>query len=113
MTLALRMGMGNSYGLHITVPAGDEEDFEPFDPELPTAAVLEVTKPEGQHVDWTASIVSQSAEAIVVDYRFNPNTLDLDQDGEWRVWIQWTVVGETPGPRTEVGSFLVVAADHL
>lgn len=108
MTLALRVGMGNSYGLRITVPSSAD-----FDPTLPTAASLEITKPEGEHVVWPATILTQSASSAQVRYVFNADGSDLDQDGLWRVWVQWTVVGETPGPRSEVGSFNVVAADHI
>lgn len=100
--------MGDSYGLVITVAASAD-----FDPSLPTAAVLEVTKPEGESVVWTAVLESQSADAVTARYTFNADGSDLDEDGTWRVWVQWTVVGETPGPRSEVGSFAVIAADQL
>lgn len=105
---ALRIGMGDSYGLRLTVASSTD-----FNPSLPTAATIEIRKPEGDLITWTGVIESQSASTILVRYTFNANGTDLDQDGQWRVWIQWTVVGETPGPRTEVGTFDVIAANAL
>lgn len=105
---ALRMGMGNSYGLRCTVAANAD-----FNPALPTAATMMVTKPSGEAVTWTASITSQSVSSITVRYVFNVNGQDLDEDGDWRVWIQWTVAGQTPGPQTDPGTFPVLAPNQL
>lgn len=103
----LRMGMGDSYGLRITVLASDS-----FDPEAPSGATFHVTKPDASEVTWTATIASQSAVSALATYAFNADGTDLDQAGIWRVWIQWTVTGESPGPRSEVGSFNVIAANQ-
>ncbi len=109
MTTALRVGMGNTYGLTLSEAATDT-----FDPEAPSGVMFKVTKPSGALVSWTATIVSQSPTVAVADYRFDVDGEDLDEDGTWRVWIQWTgVSGETPGPRSEVTSFDVIAADQL
>jgi hypothetical protein len=104
----LRVGMGDSYGLRITVLAGPD-----FLPEAVTGAAFKVTKPGGELVEWAGEIGTQSALSVEALYSFSEDGLDLDTVGTWRVWIQWTVPGETPGPRSEVTSFRVVAADQL
>lgn len=109
MSTRLRVGMGNSYGLSVTVLAG--ADFDPADP---TGAVFNITKPTASGettVQWTAAIDTQSAASLRTFYQFDVDGLDLDYPGTWRGWIQWTVVGQTPGPRSEVFTFAVVAAD--
>lgn len=105
MSTRLRIGMGDSYGLRATVLANDD-----FDPTAPTGGVFKITKHDGTTVNWTGAITAQSALSIELTYTFNASGLDLDQAGTWRFWIQWTVPGETPGPRTEVDSFAVLAA---
>ncbi len=108
MTLALRVGMGDSYGVRCTVASSTD-----FAPATVTAAVLHVTKPEGDLITWTGVLSAQSSTSVTATYTLNADGSDLDQDGTWRVWVQWTVVGQTPGPRSEVGSFAVIAADQL
>lgn len=110
MSTRLRVGMGDSYGLRPVVLRGPD-----FDPEAVTGVVFHVTKPTSSggtaSVQWTGSIGDRSAASVQALYAFNANGLDLDYPGTWRVWLQWTVPGETPGPRTEVGTFTVVGAD--
>ena len=111
MTARLRVGMGDSYGLSFAVLAAT--DFAPADV---TAATFKVTKPTAtgeSSVEWTGSLSAQSAAGVTANYTFNADGLDLDYPGAWRVWIQWTVVGESPGPRTEVARFTVIAADAV
>ncbi len=105
MTTVLRVGMGDSYGIRATVLASAD-----FDPSAPTGGTFKVTKTDGTTVNWTGVIASQSSTAIELTYAFNASGADLDQIGTWTFWIQWTVPGETPGPRTEVDSFAVKAA---
>jgi hypothetical protein len=87
----LRVGVGNSYGLRATIAANAD-----FDPSQPTGGVFVATKPSGPTVMWPVVIVAQSAASIEVRYAFNANGLDVDVDGIWRVWIQWSVSGQTP-----------------
>lgn len=105
MTTVLRVGMGDSYGVRATVHASAD-----FDPSAPTGGTFKITKPDDTTVNWTGVIAAQSSTSIELTYAFNANGLDLDQIGTWTFWIQWTVPGETPGPRTEVDSFAVKAA---
>ena len=103
----LRVGMGNSYGLRIVVLAN--ADFLPLSV---TAGVIKITKPTAvagvtTTVDWTATLSAQSSGSVTATYTFNASALDLDFAGQWRAWIQWTVPGQTPGPRTEVIAFTV------
>ena len=105
MTTVLRVGMGDSYGIRATVLASAD-----FDPMAPTGGVFKITKHDGTTVNWTGVIATQSALSIELTYAFNVSGLDLDQAGTWSFWIQWTVPGETPGPRTEVDRFAVKAA---
>ena len=108
----LRVGMGDSYGLRFTVFASDD-----FLPATVTGAVFHITKPNAlkttTQVTWTASIGAQSSVSVQALYAFAADGLDLDYPGTWRAWIQWIVPGETPGPRSEVASFIVVGADAL
>ena len=102
--------MGDSYGLRETVLANAD-----FDPTAVTGGVYHITKPNAQgtttSVQWTGSLGTQSVASVQLLYAFNVDGLDLDYPGTWRAWIQWTVPGETPGPRSEVASFVVVSAD--
>lgn len=100
--------MGDSYGLRVTVLASPD-----FAPATVTGATFKVTKPNGTLVDWTATLATQSAASVQARYSFASSGLDLDAVGTWRVWIQWTVAGQTPGPRSEVISFQVVAANQV
>lgn len=105
----LRIGMGDSYGLRIPVLRA-----EGFDPSTVTAVVFMITKPTSPtptHVEWPGTLDDQSADAVTADVRFEPDGSSLDVVGEWRVWLQFATPGETPGPRTEVTTFNVVAAD--
>lgn len=112
MATRLRVGMGDSYGLRPVVLRSDD-----FDPESVTGVTFMITKPTAgggtAQVEWTGAIGEQSAASVQALYAFNADGSDLDYPGTWRVWLQWTVPGESPGPRTEVGSFLVVAADSI
>jgi hypothetical protein len=99
--------MGQPYAVRITVMANED-----FDPELPTGATIKVTKPSGAEVSWTATIPAQSAQSATAVYALASSGLDLDQPGTWRAYVQWTVAGQTPGPRSEPTSFLVLAADQ-
>ncbi len=107
MTIPLRVGMGSRYGLDLLVLASVD-----FDPLLPDGAIIEMTKPDGTVLEWTGVMGAQSSASARVTYAFNEDGSDLDEDGTWRVWIQWTE-GSDLGARSEVGSFAVVAADHL
>lgn len=107
MTTRLRVGMGDSYGLRVEVRANAD-----FDPTLVDGVTFKITKPGGASVNWTGEIESQDAQSAVAAYTFNANGLDLDVTGKWTVWLQWTQPGRTPGPRTEVGPFQVVAANQ-
>lgn len=109
MSVRLRVGMGDSYGLRPVVLANDD-----FDPTSVTGATFMVTKPTASgtaNVEWTGSIGTQSAASVQALYAFNADGNDLDYPGTWRAWIQWTVPGESPGPRSEVFTFPVIAAD--
>ncbi len=107
MTVPLRIGMGNRYGVRVTVAMSTD-----FDPTLPDGAILKVTKPDGTTIDWVGVIENQSSSSATAFYQFNADCSDLDQDGLWRVWVQWTEA-DVPGARSESGSFPVIAADQL
>lgn len=103
--------MGDSYGLRETVLKGPD-----FDPAAVTGGTFRITKPSAAgevSVQWPISLGTQSSASVQALYAFNANGTDLDFPGTWRAWIQWTVPGETPGPRTEVAPFVVAAADAL
>ena len=104
--MSLRIGIGAPYRLRVTVLATPE-----FDPMRVTGAVMRITKPNGMVATWTAEIAGQSSTSVQASYPFSVTGLDLDTIGTWRVWVQWTVPGETPGPRSEVTTFHVIAAD--
>ena len=112
MSTVLRVGMGDSYGLRPVVLASED-----FLPNAVTGVTFMVTKPTAgggtAQVQWTGTIGTQSALSVQALYAFNADGSDLDYPGTWKVWLQWTVPGESPGPRTEVGSFRVLAADTL
>lgn len=101
--------MGEPYGIRIIVLASED-----FDPEEPTGATLHVTKPDDDEtqVEWTGIVTSQSSTSATARYTFNADGDDLDVVGTWRVWVQWTVAGQAPGPRSEVVTFNVIAADQ-
>ncbi len=104
--MSLRIGMGNSYGLRLTVFAAPS-----FDPSTVTGATIKVTKPNGTKIEWAATLDDQSALSVQARYDLAATGLDIDMVGTWRAWVQWTVPGQTPGPRTETTSFQVIAAD--
>lgn len=109
----LRVGMGDSYGLRPVVAKNDD-----FDPAAVTGVVFEITKPTAvggvtERVEWPGTIGAQSADSVEAIFIFDSDGSSLDFPGEWRLWLQWTVPGETPGPRTEVAPFQVYAADHV
>lgn len=109
MTTRLRVGMGDSYGLRLTVLASAD-----FAPATVTGAVIHVTKPTASgeaSVTWTAALSAQSSAGVTAYYAFATSGLDLDYPGTWRAWVQWTVPGQTPGPRSEVVRFVVAAAN--
>ncbi len=113
MASRLRVGMGDSYGLRFIVLASDD-----FLPTEVTGAVFHITKPTAvsgvtEDVEWTGSIGTQSAQYVEALYAFDADGDDLDIAGTYLAWVQWTVPGETPGPRSEVASFPVIAADAL
>lgn len=99
--------MGQPYGIRINVLASDD-----FDPTTPTDATFHVTKPSGALTTWPGVVSAQSAASVAAVYAFAADGSDLDQVGTWRAWVQWTVAGTTPGPRTEVVSFPVIAANQ-
>ncbi len=107
MSVALRIGMGDHYGVRVTVPSGDY-----FNPLEPDGAILKITKPDGSTVDWTAAIEAQTSASVTAYYRFNADGSDLDVDGTWLVWVQWTAA-DALGARSESGSFSVIAANRL
>jgi hypothetical protein len=100
----LRVGMGDRYGISLTVPRNAD-----FDPSAVTGAVMKVTKPGGtaDAVSWTAAITAQDADSATIRYAFSSTGLDLDVPGTWKAWIQWTEPGFTIGPRSEVAPFPV------
>jgi GTP-dependent phosphoenolpyruvate carboxykinase len=105
-TTRLRVGMGDAYGIRITVLAAPD-----FDPAAVTAAVMKITKPSGAAVNWTAALASQSSLSVQATYTFATAGTDLDVAGTWSVWVQFTQPGKTIGPRCEVVQFTVVAAN--
>jgi hypothetical protein len=107
MTARLHIGMGDAYGLRVTVLSSPD-----FDPSVVTAATVNVTKPSGAQVTWTGSIVEKDADHVIAAYTFSQAGTDLDEAGSWRAWIQWDAPGFTIGPRTEVFDFMVARADH-
>ena len=112
MSVRLRVGMGDSYGLRPIVLASAD-----FDPTAVTGVTFMITKPNAlgttTAVEWTGAIGTQSAASVQALYAFDIAGTDLDYPGTWRVWLQWTVPGETPGPRSEVAQFHVSAADAV
>lgn len=98
--------MGDSYGLRVIVPSSTD-----FDPAAPTGVDFKVTKPDGSGLSWAGVIASQSSGSLEATYAFAADGSDLDATGTWRAWLQFTVAGESPGPRSEVFSFPVIAAD--
>lgn len=104
----LRIGMGQPYVLRATVAAGPD-----FDPTAVTGATFYLTKPSGTVVTKTGAVDAADAASATAIYRLAANGLDLDEAGLWRFWVQWTVPAQTPGPRTEVSTFVVVASDGV
>ena len=105
MSARLRVGMGEPYGIRIRVAASDD-----FDPLTVTGAVIKVTRPESSTVvSWTAALENQSASSVDAVYTFASAGTDLNVTGVWRAWVQWTVPGVTPGPRSETTAFTVIA----
>lgn len=104
--------MGQPYALLIRVLATPQ-----FDPTLVTGATFKVTKPEPRNgepietVEWTAELTDQSAAGVSAVYNFAASGDDLNLAGRWRAWVQWTVPGQTPGPRSEVTTFSVADRD--
>lgn len=98
--------MGDSYGLRVTVPSSTD-----FDPTAPTAVDFKITKPDGTALTWAGVIASQGVGSLEATYAFNADGDDLNAVGTWKAWLQFTVAGESPGPRSEVFSFAVIAAD--
>lgn len=101
--------MGDSYGLRVAVPSA-----EGFAPETVTGVTFMITKPTSPtatRVEWPGTLDAQSESSVTADVRFEPDGSSLDVVGEWRFWLQFTTPGESPGPRTEVTTFNVVAAD--
>lgn len=103
--MPLYTGMGQPYAIEITVPRS-----EWFDPMTVTGALMKVTKPSGQAVEWVATIKSKTSDAITIAYSLVSGGTDLTDSGLWKVWVQWTVAGMTPGPRTATGTFTVLPA---
>lgn len=108
MSVRLRVGMGDSYGLRPVVLASPD-----FNPLLVTGVTFRVTKPSGTTVSWVGTIGTKTAASVQALYAFDGAGTDLDAPGTWRFWLQWTVPGEVPGPRSEVSQFTVVAADAV
>ena len=104
--MSLRIGMGEPYAIRVTVPSSAD-----FDPTTPTGGTLELTKPDGERITRPLSISSQTSLSISALYSLA--IPDLDIPGVWRMWIQWTVGIEAPGPRTSVTSFTVIGDDQL
>lgn len=97
--------MGDSYGLRFIVLRATD-----FDPTAVTGGTFKVTKPDDTTVEWPVSLGAQSTLSVEALYAFNADGSDLDAAGRWHAWIQWTVPGETPGPRSEVATFVVASA---
>lgn len=88
MSAYLYVGMGPPYVVRGVIQAS--ADFNPVVVAATyTAVVLHVTKPNGQEVDWTATVVASSAASLTVEHLLNVN--DLDQKGAWSVWASFTV----------------------
>lgn len=104
MSTRLRVGMGEPYGIRLRVAAGPD-----FDPMAVTGAVIKVTRPNSSTViTWTATVEEKIAESATVVHVFAPAGTDLNVEGVWRAWVQWTVPGQTPGPRSETTAFTVI-----
>lgn len=101
--MSLRVGMGDSYGLRITVPASAD-----LDPSAVTGVVFHVTKPSGERVKWTGTLDTQSASSVRAVYTFSGSGLDLDQPGDWTAWLRFTQPGKSPGPTTDPFIFPVL-----
>ena len=103
----LRVGMGDSYGLRVTVLAGPD-----FLPASVTGGTFKITKADGTTaVNWVGTLGVQSSVSVELLYAFSGSGADLDTVGTWTGWIQWTAPGKTPGPRSEVFEFQVIAAN--
>jgi hypothetical protein len=101
----LYQGMGQPYRIRNTVLASND-----LDPSQPTGAVFVVTKPDKTSITWVAALSAQSSESVQVIYNLVGD--ELDQTGFWDAWIQFTVPGETPGPRCDPFQFWVKAANQ-
>jgi hypothetical protein len=109
----LRVGMGQPYGVRPVQLATTD-----FDPMAVTGVVFHITKPTAvagvtTTVAWTGTIGTQSTVSVQALYALNSDGSDLDFPGTWSCWLQWTVPGQTPGPRSEVFTFRVSAADAV
>jgi hypothetical protein len=100
-----RVGMGQPYAIRLTVPSALD-----FDPGAVTGATLNVTRPNGTTYTRPMSVDAQSATSVTVSYRWALGEPDVD--GAHRGWIQFTQAGATPGPRSEVFTFIVKRKDQ-
>jgi hypothetical protein len=110
MSQRLRVGMGPPYAVQISTVAGPD-----FDPEDPTSATFNVTKPSGETVTWTAAITTQNATKIVTRYALaapGAGLGDLDERGVWKLWVSFGTAVPGDSLRTEVVTFKVAAADQ-
>lgn len=102
--MSIHVGMGNAYGVRIVVSASDD-----FDPTAVTGGRFVVTKSDGiaDAVSWVGTLSAQSAASVTLSYTFAAGGGDVDQDGLWTAWIDWTQPGKSPGPRSEPFTFPV------
>jgi hypothetical protein len=66
---------------------------EPLDLTTVTEAVMRVTKPSGEIVEWAATIEEQGATALVIEHVFD--AFDVEQTGTYPVTVIMTVPGGT------------------
>ena len=103
--LTLHAKIGQPYALHLSDPAAVD-----FVPTAPTAVTAVVERPDGSRLSWTGSIVSQDTTQITTKF---PIPVGMpDELGTWSWWVVYTIAGDTPGNRSDVQQFLVVAPDQ-
>jgi hypothetical protein len=97
--MSLYVGMGPPNVIRVIVAAS--VDFDPLVAATASAIDFMATSPAGVAKTWSATATSSSASQIEVEHTLSPS--DLDEAGDWRLWVRFTLPGMGGVLRTNTG----------